>query len=130
MLTSKENLVKIAFAVTLVLLTYVFLKLDLKELLKILAGIKFPLFSAALLTLISELLLKALRLKILIGPEGKSSIGDNLMVTLIGLPFGTITPGRIGDLAKTYTLSKKSGARMAKSLAIVVMEKDLDFSAL
>lgn len=127
---SKNILLKIALAITFVLLVSLLATLDFGKIYGILKNINTFWISAALTTLFLELILKALRLKILISPHGKSSFTSNLTVTLIGLPFGTVTPGRIGDFAKIYALSRKTSLSYAKGLAVGILEKILDFASL
>jgi len=127
---SKNNLIKIALLITLILLASLFLTLDLNKVFEILKTIKLPFLFVALTTLFVELVLKALRLKILIAAHTKSSFLNNLIITLVGLPFGTVTPGRVGDLVKVYTLSKKTSLSKIKGLAIGVIEKIIDFFSL
>ncbi|KKU86470.1 MAG: hypothetical protein A2667_03355 [Candidatus Wildermuthbacteria bacterium RIFCSPHIGHO2_01_FULL_47_27] len=127
---SKGIFVKIALLVTLILLASLFATLDFKKIYGILGQANFFWLFAALNTLFLELILKALRLKALIAPHGKSSLKDNLIITLIGLPFGTVTPGRVGDFAKIYALSRKTSLSIAKGLAIGILEKLLDFISL
>ena len=127
---SKNNLLKISLLITLVLLVLVFRTLDFSLLFEILKNITLPLLFTAFITLFVELGLKALRLKILIATHTKSSFVNNLIITLVGLPFGAVTPGRFGDLVKIYTISKKTSLAPIKSLAIGVVEKVMDLFSL
>ena len=130
MALSKNNLIGFALLVSLALLAVVFANTDLDKVIFAFKSVKLPFLALALATLFLELILKSWRLKILVGTHKQSSFWDNFIVTLVGLPFGAVTPVRFGDLAKVYTLSKKTSLSNAECLAIGVMEKVLDFFSL
>jgi len=129
-LPSNNVLIKIALLISLILLAAVLLNTDFTKLVGVIRRIKLGFFFLAFATLLGELLLKALRLKILVAPHSTSSLKDSLIVSLVGLPLGLVTPARFGDLIKTDTLSRKMSLPLAKSLAIAVTEKLLDFFTL
>ena len=76
-----------------------------------------------------NILAKALRWKVLVGPPGKNiSLMTYLMVILASQMLNNLFPARIGDLSRAYVLGGRGPGR-TYVLGTVVLEKTLDSTA-
>jgi len=121
---------KIALLIAFFLLLSLALTLDFSLLLKTIASVNplFLLLSA--LPIVLEIVIKSMRLRALVCAVIPISLRSAIIVTLVGFPFGTVTPGRIGDLVKIHTLSQKTSLPLAQSFAIGFFEKVLELFSL
>ena len=80
--------------------------------------------------LIPALYLKGIKWKILTD-EFKVKLGVNeaTKISIIGISFGTITPGRIGELSRAFYLSKKN-LNLGKSLSSIFLDRLFDIISL
>ena len=120
----------IASLISVVLLAAVLWQVDFFKLAIIAKNLKPSFFLLALITLPLEIFLKAVRLKVMTETQSKITFTNSLVVTLIGLPLGMVTPGRFGDFIKLDALSRRTSLPLMKSFSVGVMEKILDFFSL
>lgn len=88
-----------------------------------------PLIICFLITPI-HVMVRAHRWKLLIQPVGRLSTKDSFSIQMLGYFANTIFPLRIGEVAKGFLLSRKTGLTISTSLATVVLERILDVISL
>lgn len=120
----------VIWLVTIILLTLIFLKIDLVTTLHTLARVKILLFFAALLLFLPVLILSAIRWQWLVGEEANLSLRESVMVTLVGNTIGTATPARAGDLSKPYLMQRKGSMTLTHAATLFTLEKAFDVFAL
>lgn len=123
-------MMQLSLAVTLVLIASLLLSLDIGGLAGVFAHMHWGYFALGLVPLFFEVNLKALRTRAFTRLWVPLSFKDAHIVTLIGFPFGTITPGRVGDLVKVHALSQRTGLPMTKAFVVGMAEKIIDLLTL
>ncbi len=108
----------------------IIVNMDIKKLFEIFSQINPYFMSISFIFLIIEILIRALKIKQIIAIKGNIIYNDCLNIYLMGMPFGAITPGRIGDLVRVYTIKQRSGLSMITSLAIWVIDRFMELIAL
>jgi uncharacterized protein (TIRG00374 family) len=89
------------------------------------------LFSIALIAIVPSVLLKAFKQALLVNTFAvKLSLFDSARIWLIGFFFSIISPGRSGDLVKSFYFASKTGVVAGKGLTAVVIERFFDVAAL
>ena len=126
----KNRALQLSLFITFVLMVSLLLSLDLPKLGDIFANLRWTYFALGLVPLFFEVSLKALRTRVFTQLWTPLSLKDAYIVTLIGFPFGTITPGRVGDLVKVHILSQKTGLPMTKAFVVGMAEKIIDLLTL
>lgn len=121
---------KIVLLITLALLLSLLFTLDFATLGNAFGNINLFFLILSLFLVILEISLKSIRLRVLISSITKIPFPTAFLATLVGFPFATVTPGRVGDLIKVYTLSRKTSLPLQKSFAVGIFEKILDLISL
>jgi len=89
------------------------------------------LFALALLALIPSVLAKAYRQCLLVNIFGpRLGLIDSAKIWLIGFFFSVISPGKSGNVIKSFYFKKKPGIPTGKGLSAVVIERFLDVAIL
>ncbi len=120
-----------ATLIGLILFAVILSRVDLRASLDLL-GKTSPLWiGAAFLLLSPEILLKSLRIRRLAAEAGHLiGVKDAVHVYLSGQPLASVTPAKLGDVARVLLLSQKSGMGTPQALAVHVADKVLDLAAL
>ena len=119
-------LFRIAIIVSLVLFILLIRSVDAGQVWDVIVDVNPVFIIIALVTLLMEIFLKSWRLQIMTKIFAPLSFGNRLKIFLIGRPFGVVTPGQVGDLARTYNLAKKTGLKNSQSLALSFLDKAFD----
>jgi hypothetical protein len=120
-----------ATLIGLALFALILSRVDLKTSLGLLGGASPSWVAAALLLLFPEILLKSLRIRRLAAGAGhRLGLGDAVKVYLSGQPLASVTPAKLGDVARVLLLSRRSGMDTPCALAVHVADKVLDLAAL
>lgn len=119
-------LFRLALIVSVVLLIFLIASVDFGQVIEVITKIHPFYIGLALLTLLGEIFLKSWRLQIMTKIFAPLSFLNSLRVFLVGRPFGVVTPGQVGDLARTYSLAKKTGLKKSESLALSFLDKAFD----
>ena len=77
-----------------------------------------------------ELIFKAWKLQKVVSLLRPLSFKDSLEIYLIGLPYGAVTPGKVGDVVKLFTLRNKTGLERTDCVALGLVERLLEMIAL
>jgi hypothetical protein len=116
--------------VGLVILAYILYSLDVGKIFGVLAKINPVIFLAGVSLELFGLVLKGLKYKAVLAAHGKSiSLLDSTKYFLIGFFLSLVTPGRIGDLARSLYVNKKVGS-LGKSLSTVIFDRAIDLGML
>ncbi len=148
----KKRRIFLSFAISLFFLYLIIWKPQISELFKGNIDIKDGLFGvtridfeqawvylqqAAILPLVIcflitpiHVLVRAHRWKLLIEPVDELKTKDSFSIQMLGYFANTIFPLRIGEVAKGFLLSRKTGLKISTSLATVVLERILDVISL
>ena len=114
------------FLVGAVLLYLAFRSLDFKTLLEIYSHVN-PLFLVPFaLTALVELLMRALRWRLLLLPSGPVRLWDAFRLQAAGLALSNILPMRLGELARGTFGAKLFGIPMLTVFATILVERALD----
>lgn len=88
----------------------------------------YPWLLASAGLVLSELLLKALRLRLLAQPFAiQHSFRNWLRIQVLGIALATVTPGRLGEVAKVFLMAEKAPDKWGLSLLLCIFERLLDF---
>ena len=107
----------------LALFVWVITRLDWKEVRLLFLYAEWRWILVGLLLVPIELWFRARKLVWLTSRHVPLSLPDAFVVYLVGLPYGFISPGRIGDLARVFVLRKRTGLRMTYCLAIALLDR-------
>lgn len=122
---SRNFLIKIA--ITLLLFIAIFRKIDIYELFNILISLNiyYLLLSIALVPFLY--LIRTFRWSVLLRSISiNRSFMDLFKILLIGVFYGLITPGKVGELARAYYLNEKKSV----TFSTIVIEKLIDILVL
>src|SRR3989338_4409404 len=122
--------VQITLLVTLALIISLFFTLDLRQLGNILGNVNLAMLSLSFAVLSGEIFLRGVRLKDILRAYYPVSLQNACLVTLVGFPFALVTPGRVGDLVKFLTLSRKTPISVSSGIAAGIFEKILELLSL
>jgi len=125
-LLNKYMLFRIAIIISIILFAFLILSVDTGQVVDVIAKVNPVFILIALGTLLLEILFKSWRLQIMTKIFAPLSFTNSLKVFLIGRPFGVVTPGQVGDLARTYSLADKTGLKNSQSLALSFLDKAFD----
>ena len=116
-------LIKLAFMVAA--LWYVFSRLDIREVLDIMARANIPLLIAALVTLVLSKLVSAIRLNRYLGSIGIFiSEVAHMKLYLLGMYYNLFLPGGIGgDGYKIYLLNKRFEVKLKRVFWAVMVDR-------
>lgn len=110
----------------LIVFIYILYRIDLGTVFNSMKNAHWPYLTAAFFLLIGFHLLKAIRWQFLL--RGKSidlPLRQCYLIYVIGLYWGLITPGRMGDLIKAYYI-KKEGHPFSDGIIVSLMDRILD----
>lgn len=111
---------------TLVFLGLAFSRVDLAELAAALTGANYLyVVPAAVFTLLGYLL-RTLRWRAILTRAFSPSLGNLFAILMIGFATNNLLPARLGELARAYLLSRRTGQRKTISLATILLERVLD----
>lgn len=117
-------------AISAFCLFLVFREINLAELQKSLARVKYSYLLITLGCLFLFSFLRALRWKYLIAPLKKVKTRNLFELVMIGFLANNILPARIGEVARAFILGKAEGISKISSLATIVMERIFDLLTL
>ena len=87
-----------------------------------------PQWVALLVAFVSvDILLRALRWKVLLAPVAKVPFGTTLASLLVGYLANNILPARLGELVRSHYLGDREGLSRTTTLGTVVVERVVDF---
>ncbi|MDI6784311.1 MAG: lysylphosphatidylglycerol synthase transmembrane domain-containing protein [bacterium] len=119
-----------SFIFGLILFLTLLIRLDYRQLFDLLRQMNGWYLLIGFLLTAFELLFKAIKLQQVVSIFSKYSFNNALLTYLIGLPYGAVTPGKIGDVVKLYTLKQKTGLQRTECIAIGFIERLLELIAL
>lgn len=119
-------LFRLAIIISIILFVFLIISIDTGQVVDVIAEVNPIFILIALGTLLLEILLKSWRLQIMTKIFAPLSFTNSLKVFLIGRPFGVVTPGQVGDLARTHSLANKTGLKKSQSLALSFLDKAFD----
>lgn len=114
------------FAVGAVLLYFAFRNIDFRALLGIYARVKAVYLLPFCLTALVELLMRALRWRLLLNPSRPVRLWDTLRLQAAGLALSNILPLRLGEIARATFGSKLFGIPLLTVFATILVERALD----
>jgi uncharacterized protein (TIRG00374 family) len=113
--------------VGLLLFMLILSRIDVYTTLWIIAGLNPVYILACLLSVAIEVLIRALRWKILVNQFTKGySLPDSIQTFIMGVAFGAVTPGRVGDIIKAFDIRDR-GVELKRALSIEILDRLLDF---
>ncbi|KUK94830.1 MAG: hypothetical protein XE07_2015 [Methanothrix harundinacea] len=121
-----HNIIRVGL--TILLLGIILIKVNLLELLNIFLSINVIFLIIALLVVVPILyIIRAYKWNIFLRSVGIKKLFPNLIqVLLIGVFYGLVTPGKIGELARVYYLNEKK----SETIPTVLLEKITDILVL
>jgi uncharacterized protein (TIRG00374 family) len=125
-----QKLLKYSFIFGLILFLTLLIRLDYRQLFDILRRMNLWYLLVGFMLTAFELMFKAIKLEQVVSIFTRFGFNNALLTYLIGLPYGAITPGKIGDLVKLYTLKQRTGLQRTECIAIGFIERLLELIAL
>lgn len=123
-------ILRLSFVIGLALFAYIIWSIDRERTWAIISTANLALLAVGVMLTSFEAIFKSLKLRSLARSQSQCSFVDSLIVYLVGIPFGAVTPGKAGDFVKTYSLSHRTGIGLAEALAIGVIDRLADLLAL
>ena len=120
----------VCLAVSLVILSIIFYKIDLTRLVAIFKNCSLTWMGWGAAMFVPTTLMTALRFKTIAPDKARISHGEALKLVLAGNSLNMILPSKMGDIAKGYFVNKKSGLDLSLALSLVVYEKACDVLSL
>ena len=102
-------------------------KINFRELQKAFSGADYILVCAAVLVSLLSVLVLSWRWRVLLAPCGRIKLGTLFRLNVISQAANILFPGRVGELAKSVFLSRRSPVSIPFALGTVIIEKALDF---
>jgi uncharacterized protein (TIRG00374 family) len=112
--------------ITLVFLVIAFRGQDFNAIRQALRDFNYLYLIPALALLFTGVWFRAVRWRILLKPVVEISSRDVFPIVIIGFMANNILPLRAGELARTYALSSKTGAKKSATLATIAIERLFD----
>ena len=112
--------------ITLVFLGIAFRGQDFNAIRQALRDFNYIYLIPALALLFTGVWFRAVRWRILLKPVVEISSRDVFPIVIIGFMANNILPLRAGELARTYALSSKTGAKKSATLATIAIERLFD----
>jgi uncharacterized protein (TIRG00374 family) len=112
--------------ITLVFLGIAFRGQDFNAIRQALRDFNYIYLIPALALLFTGIWFRAVRWRILLKPVVEISSRDVFPIVIIGFMANNILPLRAGELARTYALSSKTGAKKSSTLATIAVERLFD----
>jgi glycosyltransferase 2 family protein len=126
-----KRLRPLAILVGLVLLILILRKVDLHASFDLLKTVQWSWLSLGILFIFSEIAFKAARFQVLVRHLGsRITFRDATDVYLSGQPLSTLTPSKVGDIARVLGLSRWAKLSLPSALSVHVADKVFDLLAL
>jgi len=120
-----KHLKKLKNLIGPVILIYFLIKIDFGALKEVLTGVD-PIFFAALMIFFPMMMIKTYRWLVLLKNFGVNIDFSNLFnLNLKGVLYGSITPGRLGEISKGYMLGKMKYP-LSSSIVSAVLDRIVD----
>jgi glycosyltransferase 2 family protein len=101
-------------------------RIDWREVGGILLGVRLAPFLVALLVMVTSLMLRGWRWKIIASPIRKTSWSLMFSLSNLGYMANNFLPFRLGEIIRSTILSSRAKIPLSTSLATVVLERTLD----
>src|SRR4051794_40486019 len=99
---------------------------DLRSLSQQLSHVSLPLLGLAIGLYFVGVLVRAVRWQVLLGPVAFVALPRLFCVMLIGFTVNNLLPGRVGELARAYLLSRSDHVPAGSTIGSIVVERVLD----
>lgn len=116
----------IGISISILLIWLIFKGTNWSELLKAIQNINYFMIIAAMALMVSSVWIRAIRWRILISKVGNVSTTDLYKVTMVGYMGNNILPLKMGELLRTYAISKKQNINFSGAFSSIVVERILD----
>lgn len=128
MLKNKKIFFKL---IGLFIITYILVKIDLKNVIEVLKNSNpIPIIIALVLN-VPQLWLKSTRWQYLLKIQDiRISNAKSFAIYMRSLFLGIITPGRLGEMSKAYILKQENKATFSKAFSSVLLDRSLDLGLL
>ena len=127
----KHLKVIVGIAVSIFFLWLAFRKVDVHSLWNSMKSANPWLLLTTMIMVILMLLIRGVRWRLLLEPVGNVKVGPLFWSTCIGFAINNVLPARLGEIARAYSISRKSDVSMGSAFGTIVVERLWDsFSVL
>ena len=112
--------------VSIVLLLILFYRVDISDIKDSLRGANYYLLAPSVAVYFFAVLFRAVRWRYLLAPIGEYSVGRLYPVVIIGYMANNLLPVRLGELVRSYYLSRREDVNASSALATVAVERIYD----
>ena len=116
----------VGILVSAICIVFAFWNINLRTLLHAFVGIKWPWFFIAVIWVAFILYVRAYRWKFLLGHIKWIGTFSLFQATTIGFAVNNLLPARVGELVRSYAISKKENIKFSGAFATVVAERIYD----
>lgn len=109
---------------------FVLVRLDTSRIWQVISQVKLSWFWLGSLLIPAEAVFKSLKLKTVIEVRERFSFKSSMASYLIGLPFGAVTPGKVGDLVKISAVRKRTRLDLVSAFSLLMVERLLELLTL
>ena len=120
----------VSLGVSASILALIYWRFDLGAVVDALAGVDALWAAGSYLLLVPTTLMTAWRLKRMAPGGHGPSYAESIRLTLAGWVMNMVLPSKMGDVAKSYFMTRHTGLSGSLSLSLVVFEKSCDMLAL
>ncbi len=123
-----KRLLPLTFSVLILII--IFSRINLADFGNYIASLDIPLFAAALLCFIPQVLISAWRWKFLIRKKASLGLFESVKLVLASSSLNVFLPSKIGDLSKAYFLKKQGKIELKRGTNVVLFERYIDTASL
>jgi len=123
----KNNIKKILLLfVTVIFLYFVFVNLDIKELLRVMKGFNLNYIFLLTLSMVISLSFRAICFKQLISLSAKPPLKELIPLCITGASLNIVLPARAGDIFRAIFIGQKYSVNKVKVFGTIMMERIFD----
>lgn len=120
----------ISLAVSLIVLGFIYGKIDFPQLVQVLSACDRPWLGVSLGMVVPLTMMTAWRLQQLMPAQGRLGLGEANQLILVASVLNMVLPSKMGDIAKAYFMRERGHLTGSLSLTLVVFEKACDMLSL
>ncbi len=120
----------IAFLISLLIMGFIFTRIDFNQFKSYLAQVDPWLFVLAVLFFVPQIALTAYRWTVMIRSQTKMQLWESVRLTLAANALNILLPSRVGDLSKAYFIGRQGRVDLKRGMNVVFFEKYIDLVSL
>ena len=120
----------IAFGVSVLIMSLIFMRIDTREFAEHISKIDRPLLFLAFFLFIPQILIAAIRWRFLVKNKVTINLWESIKLILSASALNVFLPSKIGDLCKAYFMKKQGQLDLKRGTNMVLFERYMDLACL